>query len=78
MHGPDGERFLERLTEDLGENDVGLVKAYTEIDEETGLALAKPENIAAWIWHRLRPDLPGLALVRVAETPMSWAEYDGE
>ena len=32
--------------------------------------------------YRVRPaaqaDLPGLAAVRVYETPMSWAEYAGE
>ena len=48
------------------------------LNEIEGLENPTAENIAAWIWHRLRPDLPGLALVRVAETPMSWAEYDGE
>ena len=48
------------------------------LNEVEGLENPTAENIAAWIWQRLRPDLPGLALVRVAETPMSWAEYDGE
>jgi 6-pyruvoyltetrahydropterin/6-carboxytetrahydropterin synthase len=48
------------------------------LNEIEGLENPTAENIAAWIWHRLRPDLPGLALVRVAETPMSWAEYDGD
>ena len=48
------------------------------LNEIEGLENPTAENIAAWIWQRLRPDLPGLALVRVAETPMSWAEYDGE
>jgi 6-pyruvoyltetrahydropterin/6-carboxytetrahydropterin synthase len=47
------------------------------LNEIEGLENPTAENIAAWIWHRLRPDLPGLARVRVAETPMSWAEYDG-
>jgi 6-pyruvoyltetrahydropterin/6-carboxytetrahydropterin synthase len=48
------------------------------LNEIEGLENPTAENIAAWIWHRLRPDLPGLARVRVAETPMSWAEYDGD
>ena len=48
------------------------------LNEIEGLENPTAENIAAWIWHRLRPDLPGLARVRVAETPMSWADYDGD
>lgn len=48
------------------------------LNEIEGLENPTAENIAAWIWHQLRPHLPGLARVKVMETPMSWAEYDGD
>ena len=71
-----GEFTLKNVIEKHYESsDVQMKELLNEIE---GLENPTAENIAAWIWHRLRPDLPGLALVRVAETPMSWAEYDGE
>jgi 6-pyruvoyltetrahydropterin/6-carboxytetrahydropterin synthase len=47
------------------------------LNEIEGLENPTAEHIAAWIWERARPSLPLLALVRVFETPMSWAEYAG-
>ncbi|MEY9755283.1 6-pyruvoyl-tetrahydropterin synthase [Bradyrhizobium yuanmingense] len=35
------------------------------------------ENIAVWIWYRLKPSLPQLWAVRVNETADCWAEYQG-
>ena len=35
------------------------------------------ENIAVWIWDRLKPSLPQLWAVRVYETADCWAEYLG-
>ena len=48
------------------------------LNEVPGLENPTAENIAAWIWHRTKPDLPALASVRLYETPMSWAQYEGE
>lgn len=48
------------------------------LNDIEGLENPTAEHIAAWIWHRAKPGLPGLAVVRVYETPMSWAEYAGE
>ena len=48
------------------------------LNEVEGLENPTAERIAAWIWHRTKPALPGLSLVTVYETPMSWAEYDGD
>ena len=48
------------------------------LNDVAGLENPTAENIAAWIWHRAKEGLPGLASVRVYETPMSWAEYAGE
>lgn len=42
-----------------------------------GLANPTVENIAMWIWHRIRSALPDLASIRVYETMNCWAEYDG-
>ena len=42
-----------------------------------GLENPTAENIAVWIWQRLKSDVPKLSAVRVYETPDCWAEYDG-
>jgi 6-pyruvoyltetrahydropterin/6-carboxytetrahydropterin synthase len=47
------------------------------LNEVEGLENPTAEHIALWIWKRARPHLPELACVRVFETPLSWAEYDG-
>jgi 6-pyruvoyltetrahydropterin/6-carboxytetrahydropterin synthase len=47
------------------------------LNEVEGLENPTAENIAAWIWHRTKPGLPGLTAVKLYETPMSWAEYEG-
>ena len=48
------------------------------LNDIEGLENPTAEHIAAWIWQRAKPGLPGLAAVRIYETPMSWAEYAGE
>ena len=35
------------------------------------------ENIAVWIWDRLKPGFKPISAVRVYETSDCWAEYDG-
>lgn len=47
------------------------------LNEIEGLENPTAEHIAVWIWERTRPLLPLLARVRVYETPMCWAEYEG-
>lgn len=47
------------------------------LNEVEGLENPTAENIAIWIWDRAKPLLPPLATVRVFETPLSWAEYEG-
>ena len=42
------------------------------------VAGVEAEHIAAWIWARTKAALPALSSVKVYETPMSWAEYEGE
>lgn len=47
------------------------------LNEIEGLQNPTSELIAAWIWERLRPQLPGLARVVVHETCTSRCEYEG-
>jgi 6-pyruvoyltetrahydropterin/6-carboxytetrahydropterin synthase len=47
------------------------------LNEIDGLENPTAENIAIWIWDRIKPDLPLVASVIVYETPQCWAEYEG-
>jgi 6-pyruvoyltetrahydropterin/6-carboxytetrahydropterin synthase len=47
------------------------------LNDIPGLDNPTSENIAAWIWHRLQPALPGLAWVTVYETASCGAQFDG-
>jgi 6-pyruvoyltetrahydropterin/6-carboxytetrahydropterin synthase len=47
------------------------------LNEVKGLENPTAENIAIWIWARLKPSLPQLWAVRVYETADCWAEYRG-
>lgn len=56
---------------------------YRELDhnylnEIPGLENPTSENLAAWIWRRLKPDLPQLCRIVVAETCTSGCVYTGE
>lgn len=48
------------------------------LNEIPGLENPTSENLAAWIWRRLKPRLPLLVEVRVAETCQSQCVYRGE
>jgi len=48
------------------------------LNEIEGLANPTAEHIAVWIWERTKAALPALSSVKVYETPMSWAEYEGD
>lgn len=47
------------------------------LNEVEGLENPTAENIAAWIWRKIKPTLANLTAVRVFETADCWAEYDG-
>ena len=47
------------------------------LNEIEGLENPTAENLAHWIWARLKPDLPLLAQVNVAETCTARCEYQG-
>jgi 6-pyruvoyltetrahydropterin/6-carboxytetrahydropterin synthase len=36
------------------------------------------ENIAPWIWRKLKPELPQLAKIELWETPTAGVIYEGE
>jgi 6-pyruvoyltetrahydropterin/6-carboxytetrahydropterin synthase len=48
------------------------------LNEIEGLENPTAENIAIWLWDRLRADIPLLVAVVVYETPHCWAEYEGQ
>ncbi len=56
--------FLERLD-------------HRYLNEIDGLENPTAESIARWIWMRVKPVLPLLSQVNVAETCTSHCEYDG-
>ncbi len=47
------------------------------LNEVPGLENPTSENIARWIWDRLKPGLPGLTEVQVAETCTARCVYRG-
>ena len=50
---------------------------HNTLNEVPGLENPTAENIAIWIWDRVKPVLPEISAVVVFETPNCWAEYDG-
>lgn len=47
------------------------------LNEVEGLGNPTAENLARWIWARLKPALPGLCRLDVLETPTSGCTYRG-
>ena len=47
------------------------------LNDVAGLENPTAENIAVWIWERLKRKLKHMASVRVYETADCWAEYGG-
>jgi 6-pyruvoyltetrahydropterin/6-carboxytetrahydropterin synthase len=48
------------------------------LNEVEGLENPTSENLAVWIWQRLKPALPGLCRIEVKETCEVGCAYDGE
>ena len=48
------------------------------LNEIEGLENPTSENLAVWIWQRLKPALPGLCRIVVKETCEVGCVYDGE
>ncbi|MFT4099237.1 MAG: 6-carboxytetrahydropterin synthase QueD [Rhodoblastus sp.] len=47
------------------------------LNDIEGLDNPTAENIAVWVWDRIRPALPLTHAIRVYETRDCWAEYAG-
>ncbi|MEX1185893.1 MAG: 6-carboxytetrahydropterin synthase QueD [Gemmatimonadaceae bacterium] len=47
------------------------------LNEIEGLENPTSENLAIWIWDRLRPSLPGLSRIVIRETCTSGCSYTG-
>lgn len=68
--------------------DYGVIKEVTEpivrrldhyyLNEIEGLTNPTSENIAKWLWDRLKPALPLLSTITVYETCTSVCEYHGK
>ena len=48
------------------------------LNDVEGLSVPTVENIAKWVWDRLKPCLPELVMLRIHETEMNICEYSGE
>jgi 6-pyruvoyltetrahydropterin/6-carboxytetrahydropterin synthase len=50
---------------------------HNYLNEIPGLENPTSENLAHWLWHKLRPSLPSLERVIVHETCDARCEYEG-
>jgi 6-pyruvoyltetrahydropterin/6-carboxytetrahydropterin synthase len=90
MHGH-GFQIILHANQDLGTRDMGIdydaldalwAPLHAELDHAClndipGLENPTSEMISAWLWRRLKPDLPQLSWVTVYETASCGANYDG-
>jgi 6-pyruvoyltetrahydropterin/6-carboxytetrahydropterin synthase len=68
---------------DFGDIKCAFQPLYDQLDhhylnEVEGLANPTSENLARWIWCRLRPSLPLLCKIVVRETCTTGCIYSGE
>lgn len=91
MHGHGFEVILH-ANQDLCSSDIGIDYDHLEeiwapfqaqlnfncLNEIDGLSNPTSENLAAWIWSRIKPLLPELSWVTVFETGFCGANFDGE
>jgi 6-pyruvoyltetrahydropterin/6-carboxytetrahydropterin synthase len=50
---------------------------HSYLNEIEGMENPTIENMAAWFWQRLAPQLPGLAEIVIHETPTARCSYRG-
>lgn len=68
---------------DFSELSAAFRPIYQELDhfylnDIDGLENPTSENIARWIWHKLKPNLPLLSEITIRETCTSGCVYRGE
>lgn len=61
-------RAMNPLLEDLD---------HSYLNETEGLENPTIENMAAWFWRKLEPDLPGLCEIIIHETPTARCVFRG-
>lgn len=90
MHGH-GFEVIVHANQDLGAKPISIDYEHLErlweplhsqlnyqcLNDIEGLSNPTSENIAAWLWHQLRPVLPELSWVTVFETGTCGANFDG-
>ena len=67
---------------DFGDIKAAFAPIYAELDHHylndvAGLENPTSENLALWIWQKLKPDLPLLSAVKIKETCTSGCVYRG-
>ena len=81
VEGPVGEQ--SGWVMDFGDIKAAFAPIYAQLDHHylndiEGLENPTSENLAAWIWQKLKPALPQLSSVRVKETCTSGCIYRGK
>jgi 6-pyruvoyltetrahydropterin/6-carboxytetrahydropterin synthase len=90
MHGHGFEVILH-ANQDLADQDMGidfdaLARLWQPMHDELhygclndipGLETPTSEMLAAWLWRRLKPELPALSWITVYETVTAGCHYDG-
>ena len=81
VEGPVGEQ--SGWVMDFGDIKAAFAPIYAQLDHHylndiEGLENPTSENLAAWIWQKLKPALPQLSSVRIKETCTSGCIYRGQ
>jgi 6-pyruvoyltetrahydropterin/6-carboxytetrahydropterin synthase len=68
---------------DFGDIEKAFAPLRAQIDHRylndvAGLETPTSENLAQWIWNRLKPALPGLSAIVIHENDVSRCRYQGE
>jgi 6-pyruvoyltetrahydropterin/6-carboxytetrahydropterin synthase len=50
---------------------------HSYLNDIPGLENPTSENIAVWLWNRIRPALPELSMIELRETPGTGCRYRG-
>ncbi|MGB9429573.1 MAG: 6-carboxytetrahydropterin synthase QueD [Gammaproteobacteria bacterium] len=75
---PDSGWIMDFADLKLAFQPVFAVLDHRYLNEIQGLENPTSENLARWIWQRLKPSLPQLSKVVIAETCTSGCVYRGE
>ena len=51
---------------------------HRHLNDVEGLPLTTAEHIAAFLWHRIKPQLPSLSRITISETASTKCIYEGE